>query len=323
MSLSKVLDTGSSLLISEQALNVILHGISGALAGCLSTMLLYPIDNVKLRLQAMANAEKETALTDPNTPETDKSDKSENYETLKKSPTVTGIFKEILEKDGVAGLYKGMPPFLVGTLAHFGIYFFWYELFKIYFIKGDFSAWRYIITALFAGLITSTATNPIWIIHTRILLSKNKNVGVIETIQNIIKEEGFAGFGKGLGACYVLVINPIIQFVLYEYLKRRFANSKYRSAMVFITGAISKALASMFTYPYQILKTNLQANKGRSIGQFELFKEIFESKGFKGFYRGFAPKLSTTVINSALMLLFYERLQTLVRKVLIMLLTKR
>jgi len=56
--------------------------------------------------------------------------------------------------------------------------------------------------------------------------------------------------------------------------------------MVFLAGAISKAIATFVTYPYQTLKTNLQANKQKNMGQIELIKEIFKNKGLQGFFNG-------------------------------------
>lgn len=313
MSLSKPLDA-ASLLVSEKTLNVFLHGISGAFAGCLSTLLLYPIENVKTRMQAMAKAHSVPANGDTENPEIEKN---------KAGKRIIDVVLEIMEKEGPKGFYKGIVPYLVGTLASFGIYFFWYEFFKDIFIKDKFSLMGYTATAFLAGSICTTATNPIWVVHTRILLEKGKNPGVLETIMNIIKQEGFEGFFKGLGASYVLVLNPIIQFIVYEYLKKKFEHTKYQSAMVFLAGAISKAMATFFTYPYQTLKTNLQANKHRNVGQLELLNEILKTKGFKGFFGGFGAKLSQTVINSALMLVIYERIQALVKQLLIVLLTKR
>jgi len=47
-------------------------------------------------------------------------------------------------------------------------------------------------------------------------------MGFVEAIKEIYKNEGPEGFFRGLSAGYVLVLNPIIQFVAYEYLKKRF-----------------------------------------------------------------------------------------------------
>ena len=46
----------------------------------------------------------------------------------------------------------------------------------------------------------------------------------MKAIKQIYEKEGIDGFFKGLGAGYVLVLNPIIQFVAYEYLKKRFGS---------------------------------------------------------------------------------------------------
>jgi len=310
MSLSKVLDPASSLIISERTMKVFLHGISGALAGCLSTLLLYPIENVKTRLQALAKE----IHSETDNPEIEKS---------KKSKKIMDFVLEIIEKEGPTGFYKGVFPYFIGTLASFGVYFFWYEFFKNFFVKDTLTATGTAATALCAGWITTTVTNPIWVVHTRVLLEKGKKLGLIETFQNILKNEGIDGFLKGIGAGYVLVLNPIIQFIVYEFLKKKFQNSKYQSAMVFLAGAISKAIATFATYPYQTLKTNLQANKQKNMSQFELIQEIFKNKGIQGFFNGLSAKLSQTVINSALMLVIYEKIQVIVEKVLLALLTKR
>jgi len=119
------------------------------------------------------------------------------------------------------------------------------------------------------------------------------------------------------------VLNPIIQFLVYEFLKRKFENSKYKTAMVFLAGAISKAIATFITYPYQTMKTNMQANKQKNISQVELIKEILKHKGLQGFFNGFGAKLSQTVINSALMLVIYEKIQVVVKQLLLALFTRK
>ena len=40
------------------------------------------------------------------------------------------------------------------------------------------------------------------------------------------------------------------------------------------------------TYPIQTLKTNLQANKGKNIGQVEMIVQLFKERGLQGFFNG-------------------------------------
>jgi len=57
----------------------------------------------------------------------------------------------------------------------------------------------------------------------------------------------------------LLVINPIIQFEVYERLKQiiqqRFKNNQFIAN--FINGAISKAIATILTFPYIVIRTYL------------------------------------------------------------------
>jgi len=71
------------------------------------------------------------------------------------------------------------------------------------------------------------------------------------------------------------------------------------------------------------MKTNMQANKQKNITQIELIREILKHKGVQGFFNGFGAKLSQTVINSALMLVIYEKIQAIVKQLLVTLLTKK
>ena len=60
----------------------------------------------------------------------------------------------------------------------------------------------------------------------------------------------------------MLVINPAIQFMTYESIKRR-VNSKLGGSqppawMFFVIGAISKTVATILTYPLQLIQTKLR-----------------------------------------------------------------
>ena len=50
-----------------------------------------------------------------------------------------------------------------------------------------------------------------------------KKLTVIETVRQIYNEEGISAFYKGVLPNMILVLNPIINFVVYETIKKYFS----------------------------------------------------------------------------------------------------
>ena len=42
-----------------------------------------------------------------------------------------------------------------------------------------------------------------------------------------MEKDGIQGFFKGLGAGYILVINPLIQFIIYEHMKKNVTSNRF------------------------------------------------------------------------------------------------
>lgn len=78
--------------------------------------------------------------------------------------------------------------------------------------------------SLFSGLITSTVVNPFWVLHSKLSVKK-KHKDFLKEFSKIINNGGIKELFKGLIASLLLVLNPIIQFTIYEVLKRNL--SKY------------------------------------------------------------------------------------------------
>lgn len=120
---------------------------------------------------------------------------------------------------------------------------------KIIYISSDEGTnW---LTENIIGIVTSTATNPIWVIKTRLQLQGSgprRYKNSLDCALHIIKEEGVRGLYKGMSASYLgksIVIgwplSPIIslilvkllgvaegtiQWVIYEDLKKKWASPK-------------------------------------------------------------------------------------------------
>lgn len=116
------------------------------------------------------------------------------------------------------------------------------------------------LTGAIAGAATSILTNPIWVLNTRLLVTKTddedkpaKKPSTAEAALKIYKEEGVLGFFRGLLPALVLVINPIIQYTVFEQIKgwmEKRRSGALNALDFFFLGAISKLCATSITYPY-------------------------------------------------------------------------
>lgn len=175
------------------------------------------------------------------------------------------------------------------------------------------------ITGAISGSITSLLTNPIWVINTRLLVkndsNSNKQVGIKEAALTIYREEGLVGFWRGIIPALVLVINPIIQYTVFEKLKIKWEKSKQKLSSLdfFWLGAISKLCATAITYPYIVVKSrmhlkdsNHQTTRYNSI--LDGLHKIFKKEGIKGFYKGIESKLLQSVLTAAFQFAFKEEI---------------
>jgi len=271
---------------------------AGLLAGCTSTFLLYPLELIKVRMQVnetyKAGSRSSQFFTEVRT----------LINSFESSSGRRSGFRSLVK---YRALYNGLMPSLVGNGVSWGGYFFVYEGAKQHLL--DFKRAKvdtqsldtdvalesidFMASACLSGTIMVLMTNPIWLVKTRIQLqlptieskvsvsstgqlskgSSYKNYsGILDGVQRIIKEEGILALYKGLSPALMLVSHGVIQFGVYENLKKTFPSYSKRksSASVSVTerlidssgyltmGAISKMIASTITYPIQVVKSRLQ-----------------------------------------------------------------
>jgi Mitochondrial carrier protein len=85
------------------------------------------------------------------------------------------------------------------------------------------SPFSHITSAACAGFVSSTATNPIWFVKTRLQLDHDSNskMNVRECIKRIYQQNGLRGFYKGITASYFGISETMVHFVIYEALKKK------------------------------------------------------------------------------------------------------
>ncbi|ODV86919.1 hypothetical protein CANARDRAFT_6487 [[Candida] arabinofermentans NRRL YB-2248] len=269
------------LRLSQQQIT----SLSGALAGFISGVIVCPLDVAKTRFQAQGSYLRN--LTDEK--------KIQAFEKFKYRGLIHSL-QSMYKEEGYRGLYRGLVPITCGYFPTWMIYFSCYEGFKEKYkriIKDDNIS--YCASAISAGAISTTLTNPIWVVKTRIMLQMDDGKTIYDRFTNfetkgqaatpgglkrqyykgtfdafvkMYKSEGLLSFYRGLLPSYLGLVHVAIQFPLYENFKRIFkvypknVDSYQMDIQQFckliLASSFSKMLASGVTYPHEILRTRLQ-----------------------------------------------------------------
>ncbi|TDL29199.1 mitochondrial carrier [Rickenella mellea] len=287
-------------------------------------------------------------------------------ETSREQKTTYQAVLDIIKREGVTGLYSGLNSSLLGIAVTNGVYYYFYERSRGIILKTrgggkGLSAIESIIIGLIAGSATSIISNPIWVVQTsqtvrtmsspasdtRTSASTSststttaqpttplviKKLGFIETIQHILRKDGLGAFWRGLGPALVLVINPVLQYTVFEQLKnflitRRTAKLRAGGAKTaiaaltdvdfFFLGALSKLVATSSTYPYIVVKSRLQAGQEhakRYKSAIDGLLTIINEEGVEGLYKGVGSKLVQSVLTAAILFACQRRIYEITKK---------
>ncbi|PPR06755.1 hypothetical protein CVT24_013063 [Panaeolus cyanescens] len=297
-----------------------LHFVAGGLGGMCGAIVTSPFDVVKTRLQSDLFRQKHTAVNIINS----------GGSVVMGAPRSTGllynfvetgyIIRDIYREESFRALFKGLGPTLVGVIPARSINFFTYGNGKRFiadkFNNGEENSYVHLSAAAFAGIVTGTATNPIWVVKTRLQLAAgDKKVlgGSWDCIKRIMQQEGIRGFYKGLSASYLGVTEGTIQWVLYERLKSLSTEGQgpvsQWAGMLGSAGA-AKLVASLITYPHEVLRTRLRQPSVNGVlkytGLWQTLQLVLAEEGARTLYSGLSAHLMRVVPNAAVMYSIYE-----------------
>ncbi len=138
-------------------------------------------------------------------------------------------------------------------------------------------------------------------------------------IKLIYNQEGLSGFFKGIVPSLILTLVPVMQFTCYEVLKKSFMdkNGDLSNKHLVLISFLSKLVTIIVSYPLMTAKALYQSNsKLPSSEVWKIIVKLIKEEGLFGFYKGFAPKVVGSLINNTILMFTYERLQVLVRIIL-------
>uniref|UniRef100_A0A673X142 Solute carrier family 25 member 36 n=1 Tax=Salmo trutta TaxID=8032 RepID=A0A673X142_SALTR len=183
----------------------------------------------------------------------------------------------------------------------------------------------HMVSAGLAGFTAITATNPIWLIKTRMQLdSRNrgeKPMNAFECLRRVYQTEGLRGFYRGMSASYAGISETVIHFVIYESIKRRLLEAKAAQHMdeeeetskdasdfvgMMLAAATSKTCATSIAYPHEVIRTRLREEGTKYRSFFQTLTTVPKEEGYRALYRGLTTHLVRQIPNTAIMMCTYE-----------------
>ncbi|KAF0715636.1 Aste57867_3263 [Aphanomyces stellatus] len=148
-------------------------------------------------------------------------------------------------------------------------------------------SWPSATAGVLAGCITRTVTSPMDVV--KINVQVHGRGCIRDTCHNIYKTQGVRGFWKGnLAGCCRLGPYSGIKFCLYEQLDTHLRDAggspSSSSTQHALTGAVAGAIATIFVYPMELVRTRLIVSNQTKIGR--EFRRIWRIAGVRGLYRG-------------------------------------
>mmetsp|Transcript_504 Transcript_504/g.1729 ORF Transcript_504/g.1729 Transcript_504/m.1729 type:complete len:308 (+) Transcript_504:425-1348(+) len=259
-----------------------MHLTAGGFAGLVNTLMFYPLDVVKTRMQ-VENGSRDT---------------------------LAAAFRR-------GGMFRGLSASMLALVPNWALYWVTYEELKR--VGGETSPVVHMGAAVGAGMFTAVVTSPLWVIKTRMqverveLGGKKEYETVRQSLAKVIGEEGFFALYKGLFPTVVGLLHVAVQFPLYEAIKEQLQDSCSSTNNVIIASSVSKIAASLVAYPHEVVRSRLQNERIRISASYNevkhatrLVKELLQSEGLFVFYRGLGPNLLKTVPSTIITFTSYE-----------------
>ncbi|KAL3470401.1 mitochondrial carrier domain-containing protein [Aspergillus californicus] len=305
MSLSKVEDPekmASAAAAIKQSDNIA-HALAGSGGGILSMVLTYPLITLSTRAQV---------------------------ESKRAQSSTFDAIRRIVQREGVTGLYSGLESALFGISVTNFVYYYWYEWTRSTFERAAEKAGRSkklstsesMIAGAIAGVATVLLTNPIWVINTRMTARRSQldeqslpgapnkqRASTFRTLLELLQKEGPTALFAGVFPALILVINPILQYTIFEQLKNMVERRRRMTPKdAFYLGALGKILATSITYPYITVKSRMHvaSKEGPNENLNGSLKKIVREEGYTGLYKGIGPKVTQSAITAAFLFAFKD-----------------
>jgi solute carrier family 25 (peroxisomal adenine nucleotide transporter), member 17 len=306
--------------------------LAASLGGAVSAGILYPLEVLKTKLQALTDDDEDDAE------ENKEATQNTTATAPRTSRAMIPFAMQLYREEGLSVFFRGVETSAFQSALEKALYFFSYTALKGLHRNLTGHADLPGVTNLAVGYLADWAHLPItlpvdaW--TTRIQTSSQKDAP-LKILLNMLSDRN-CNFYKGLSAYYLLCFKPALQYTVYEQVKQIVLRRPHRqnknlsAGEAFVLGMIARTVATILVFPFlrakvlmQTSNNNNNATTGSSLpdeggtSSVRVLADQYHKFGIlKGWYQGIAPELTRGIFASALMLMIKERLAILVREFL-------
>ncbi|GMG20738.1 unnamed protein product [Ambrosiozyma monospora] len=186
---------------------------SGGMAGATSLFFVYSLDYARTRLANDAKSAKGNGERQFN--------------------GLIDVYKKTLASDGIAGLYRGFLPSVVGIIVYRGLYFGLYDSLKPVILVGPLEG-NFLAAFLLGWCVTtgaSTASYPLDTVRRRMMMTSGQAVkynGAFDAFRKIVAAEGVKSLFKGCGANILRGVAGAGVISLYDQMQMILFGKKFK-----------------------------------------------------------------------------------------------
>jgi solute carrier family 25, member 39/40 len=318
---------------------------SACVGSVITSLLVTPLDVVKIRMQAMESA-LEVMNTVALSPASCKRCSHYSFSNglmehvfhksfcthfandalqgeLGSQSTISRVMGRIVRKEGFAALWDGLAPTLVMAVPNTIIYMVLYDEFSHNYLPswGFSTTSSAIVAGGFSRLVAGTVVAPFELIRTQMQSSASEaNMGMTRKLLKNVRSNGFASLYRGLKpTLWRDVPFSVLYWSFYERFREMLDVVDNLFLRSFLAGASAGSIAAFATTPFDVIKTRQQVDifqEGNPVpfvkkdnvpkGTFELASKITREEGIPRLFTGVTPRVVKVAPACAIMIATYE-----------------
>ncbi|GIL48355.1 hypothetical protein Vafri_4625 [Volvox africanus] len=289
---------------SYDGLTFVSHMIAGSVAGTIEHTVMHPVDTIKTRMQALHPPGHSGSM-------------------ISRS-SLREVLRTVVQKDGVAGLYRGVGAVAAGAGPAHALHFAIYEWAKES-LGGHREGLHPVETAAAgcaATVVNDALMTPVDSVKQRCQLEGSPYRGVMDAARQMLRHEGIGAFFKSYRTTLVMNVPfTAMHFSVYETAKKLLCHDLDDETLrvQLVAGGLAGGCAAAVTTPLDVVKTRLQTSGATDPAKYEqtavlpTLRQIVREEGVQALWQGIKPRVLFHIPAAAVCWGTYETMKSVLR----------